>query len=184
MQWATKKLLKRILHCSEPPTGGIVPFRKLLQEMTPLRPGDPAPDFSGLNENGETISLSDFKGKKLILFFYPQDNTPTCTTEVCNLRDHYAALKSKGFELLGVSPDSTKKHTNFKKKYNLPFPLLADTAHEVIKKYGVWGPKQLFGVSYEGLLRTTFVINEAAEIERVITEVVAKNHAQQLLERI
>ena len=150
--------------------------------MITLKSGDKAPKFSGVNENGEKISLADYKGKKLILFFYPADNTPTCTTEACNLRDNYELLREKGFELLGVSPDSEKKHQNFIQKYNLPFPLLADKDLKIIKAYGAWGPKVLFGVHYDGVLRSTFVINGKGVIEQVIANVKSKSHAEQILE--
>ena len=149
--------------------------------MTHLKEGDKAPAFSGKNEQGETISLSDYAGKKLVLFFYPKDNTPTCTVEVCNLRDNYGALKAKGYELLGVSIDSQRKHQNFIKKFDLPFPLLADTDKEVVQKYGVWGPKKMFGKLFQGIYRTTFVIDEKGVIEKVITKVEAKNHTDQIL---
>jgi peroxiredoxin Q/BCP len=149
--------------------------------MTNLQPGDKAPDFTGVNENGEKVTLKDYKGKKLILFFYPRDNTPTCTVEACNLRDAYQDLKDKGYELLGVSPDSEKKHQNFIAKHNLPFPLLADTDREVIEAYGIWGPKKFMGRTSDGLHRTTFVIDEKGKIEQVIQKVKAKQHADQIL---
>ena len=149
--------------------------------MTNLKAGDKAPDFTSVNEKGEEVKLSDFAGQKLILFVYPKDNTPTCTTEACNLRDNYADLKSKGYALLGVSPDSQRKHQNFIKKFDLPFPLLADTEQEVLNAYGVWGEKQMFGKKYMGAFRTTFVINEEGVIEKVITKVDAKNHTAQIL---
>lgn len=149
--------------------------------MTTLKPGDQAPDFSGLNEKGETVSLKDFKGKKLVLFFYPKDNTPTCTVEACNLRDNYQELKDKGYELLGVSPDSQKKHQNFIDKHELPFPLLADTELEVIKAYEVWGPKKFMGREFDGLHRTTFVIDEKGVIEEVFKKVKSKAHAAQIV---
>ena len=152
--------------------------------MTHLNPGDKAPNFKGINEHGETISLADYKGKKLVLFFYPHDNTPTCTIEVCNLRDHYKTLKKAGYEILGVSPDSPRKHTNFIKKFDLPFPLLADINREVIDAYGVWGPKKFMGRNYDGLHRTTFVINQKGVIEKVITKVKSKIHAEQILDAI
>ncbi len=152
--------------------------------MTTLKPGDKAPDFSGLNEKGETISLSDFKGKKLILFFYPKDNTPGCTAAACSLRDNYSTLTKHGYAMLGVSPDSPKKHTNFINKFDFPFPLLADTELETIKAYGVWGDKQMFGKAYQGLLRTTFVIDEQGVIEQVFTKVNTKDHAGQILETV
>jgi len=152
--------------------------------MTTLKKGDKAPAFSCLDEAGRLLSLEDYKGKKLILFFYPKDNTPTCTVEACNLRDNYNLLKSKGFELLGVSPDGEKKHRNFIEKFNLPFPLLADKDREVIQSYGVWGHKKSFGKEYEGLLRTTFVIDERGVIVAVIAKVEAKRHAEQILEEV
>ena len=150
--------------------------------MLHLKPGDQAPDFVSTNEKGETVQLSDFAGKKLILFFYPADNTPTCTVENCNLRDNYELLQSKGYELLGVSPDSAKKHQNFIAKHNLPFSLLVDADLEVIKAYGAWGLKKSFGKEYEGLLRSTFVIDENGTIEKVIEKVKSKDHANQILE--
>ena len=150
--------------------------------MTHLKEGDKAPNFSALNEKGETVNLSDFAGKKLILYFYPKDNTPTCTTEACNLRDNFEALQEKGFELLGVSPDSQRKHQNFIKKFELPFSLLADTDTKVIQDYGVWGEKQMFGKKYMGVFRTTFVIDEAGKIEKIFTKVKSAEHTQQILE--
>lgn len=150
--------------------------------MTHLKAGDKAPNFSGVNENGEKVSLKDFKGKKLIIFFYPQDNTPTCTVEVCNLRDNYSMLQERGYELLGVSPDTQRKHQNFIKKHNLPFPLLSDVGLETIKAFNVWGLKKFMGREYDGLHRTTFVIDEKGNVEQVITKVKSKNHAAQILE--
>jgi len=152
--------------------------------MTHLKEGDKAPAFSGVNEKGAAISLKDFSEKKLILFFYPKDNTPGCTAEACNLRDNYEVLKKKGFELLGVSPDSSKKHQNFINKFEFPFSLLADTNLEVIKSYGIWGLKKFMGKEYEGVHRTTFIINEKGAIDRVISKVKTKAHAEQILEMI
>ncbi len=149
--------------------------------MKHLKVGDKAPNFSELNEAGEKISLKDYKGKKLILFFYPKDNTPTCTVEACNLRDNYSMLQKKGYELLGVSPDSSKKHENFIKKFDLPFPLLADTERNVLNAYGVWGPKKFMGREFDGVHRTTFVIDEKGKIEQVIEKVKSKEHAAQIL---
>lgn len=151
------------------------------KDMTHLKEGDQAPDFKGVNENGKPVSLSDYKGKKLILFFYPKADTPACTAEACSLRDAYKELKSKGFELLGVSADTSKKQGNFKKKYKLPFPLLADTAHQAIEAYGVWGPKQMFGRNFDGIYRTTFVIDEQGIIQKIFTQVESANHAEQIL---
>ncbi len=152
--------------------------------MTHLKAGDKAPKFSGVNENGEKVALKDFKGKKLILFFYPKDNTPTCTVEACNLRDNYSMLKKKGYALLGVSPDSQKKHQNFINKFDLPFPLLSDTELETTKAFNVWGPKKFMGKEFDGLHRTTFVIDEKGKIEQVITKVKSKDHAAQILEDV
>ena len=147
-----------------------------------LKAGDPAPNFTGPIENGDVVSLKDFAGRKLILYFYPQDNTPTCTDEACNLRDGWQQLKKAGYEILGVSPDSTRKHTNFINKFGLPFHLLAKKNKKVIQSYGVWGPKKLFGREYDGVLRTTFIIDENGKIERIIDDVNSKNHANQILE--
>jgi len=152
--------------------------------MTDLNVGDQAPNFSGENEKGETISLSDYAGKKLILFFYPKDNTPGCTAEACNLRDNYSELQEKGFELLGVSPDSPKKHTNFIKKFEFPFSLLADTELETIKAYGIWGPKKFMGREYEGVHRTTFVIDEEGKVLEIFKKVKTKTHAEQIMDAV
>lgn len=149
--------------------------------MTKLKAGDKAPNFKTKDENGNTVSLPDFKGKKLVLYFYPADNTPTCTVEACNLRDNFVALRKAGYHVLGVSPDSAKKHQNFIKKHSLPFPLLMDEDHAIIKAYDVWGPKVTFGKAYDGLLRTTFLINEKGIIERVIDKVESKRHTEQIL---
>lgn len=152
--------------------------------MTKLKAGDRAPFFQGKNERGETVSLDDFKGSKLILFFYPKDNTPGCTTEACNLRDNFSDLKKKGFQLLGVSPDSSRKHTNFINKFDLPFNLLADTDLETIKAYDVWGKKKFMGREFDGVWRTTFVIDENGLIENVITKVDTADHTRQILETV
>ncbi|MEQ8684713.1 MAG: thioredoxin-dependent thiol peroxidase [Imperialibacter sp.] len=146
-----------------------------------LKAGDKAPDFEVSDQNGKTVKLSDFKGKKIVLYFYPQDNTPTCTVEACNLRDNYTTLKAKGYEVLGVSPDSAKKHTNFIKKFSLPFTLLADTDNKIIESYGLWAEKTTFGRTYMGVLRTTFIIDEKGIIERIIDDVKSKEHAEQIL---
>ena len=150
--------------------------------MTKLKAGDKAPDFSGKDEQGKTISLSDYKGKKLVVFFYPKANTPTCTTEACNLRDHYKELKDKGYEILGVSADSQKKQSNFKTKYDFPYPLLADEDKAVIKAFDVWGEKKFMGRTFDGIHRVTFVIDENGVIEKVIDDVKAKKHTEQILD--
>lgn len=152
--------------------------------MTHLKAGEKAPNFKSKDEHGNPVSLADFKGKKLVLYFYPADNTPTCTVEACNLRDNFEVLKKQGYHVLGVSPDSEKKHQNFIKKHSLPFPLLVDDDLTMIKAYGVWGPKKTFGKEYDGLLRTTFIINEKGIIERVIDKVESKRHAEQILKKV
>ncbi|GAB4243694.1 MAG: thioredoxin-dependent thiol peroxidase [Saprospiraceae bacterium] len=152
--------------------------------MTHLKEGDKAPAFSGVDQNGNPVSLDDFKGKKLILYFYPKDSTPGCTKEACNLRDNFELLKEKGFEILGVSPDSATRHQNFINKHKLPFPLLVDEDLETIKAYGVWGEKKFMGRKFMGVLRTTFVIDENGTIEKVITKVKVGKHAQQILEEL
>lgn len=152
--------------------------------MTTLKEGDKAPDFTGIDQNENTISLSDFAGKKLILFFYPKDNTPGCTAEACNLRDNFAALEAKGYALLGVSPDSAKKHQNFINKHDLPFPLLADTEKEVLNAYEVWGPKKFMGRTFDGVHRTTFIIDESGNIEKIFKKVKTKAHTEQILEEM
>ncbi len=150
--------------------------------MKTLKVGDKAPNFEVLDEQGNTVKLSDFTGKKLVVFFYPKANTPTCTVEACNLRDEYTVLQEQGYEILGVSADSQKKQSNFKKKFNFPYPLLADVDKEVINAFGVWGEKKFMGRTFDGIHRITFVINEEGVIEKVIDKVKAKIHAAQILE--
>lgn len=147
-----------------------------------LEVGQKAPDFEGVNQNGDLIKLNDYKGKKLILFFYPKDNTPGCTAEACNLRDNYGALKEKGFELLGVSPDDEAKHQKFIAKQSLPMDLLADTERKVLEAYGVWGEKKMYGKTYMGVMRTTFIIDEEGKIEKIFPKVKTKAHTEQILE--
>ncbi len=149
--------------------------------MNTLKQGDAVPNFSAKDEQGNTISLNDYKGKKLVVFFYPKASTPGCTIEACNLRDNYDVLKEKGFELLGVSADSARRQSNFKKKYNFPFPLLADEDKSVINAFGVWGPKKFMGREFDGIHRKTFIINENGVVERVIDKVKTKNHSAQIL---
>ncbi len=146
-----------------------------------LQTGDKAPDFQALNQKNEWVKLSDFKGQKVVLYFYPQDNTPTCTEQACNIRDNYQQFISKGIKVLGISPDSVKKHQNFIKKYDLPFDLLVDEDMKINEAYGVWKEKQLFGRKYMGTVRTTFIINEKGIIEKVIDKVTAKDHSAQIL---
>lgn len=149
--------------------------------MKTLKVGDKVPTFSAKDENGNIINLSDYKDKKLIVFFYPKASTPGCTAEACNLRDNYAELKAEGYELLGVSADSQKRQLNFKNKYQFPFPLLADEDHTVINIFGVWGPKQFMGKKYDGIHRMTFVIDGDGVVDKVIDKVKTKDHAAQLL---
>jgi len=149
--------------------------------MTNLKPGDIAPDFISKDQDGNTISLSDYKGKKLVLFFYPKASTPGCTAEACNLSDNYSRFKKLGYEVLGVSADSEKRQTNFRNKYNFPYPLLADEDKKVIEAFGVWGPKKFMGREYDGIHRTTFVIDENGKIEDVILKVKTKAHTDQIL---
>ncbi len=149
--------------------------------MALLEKGDVAPEFTGINQNEESISLSDFKGKKVILYFYPKDNTPGCTAESCNLSDNYDYWLSKGYEVIGVSPDSVASHKKFADKYNFKFSLIADTEHEILEAYGAWGEKNMYGRKYMGVLRTTYVINEDGKIEEVIGKVKTKDHSNQII---
>ena len=146
-----------------------------------LKIGDKAPAFACKNEKGELVSLKDFKGKKLVLYFYPKDDTPGCTAEACDLRDNYHQFINQGFEILGVSPDSEKKHQKFITKYELPFSLLADEDHSVAEAYGVWGEKSMYGRKDMGILRTTFVIDEKGKISNIIEKVDTKEHSKQLI---
>ncbi len=149
--------------------------------MTTLKAGDKAPNFSALDQDGNTITLNDYKGKKLVVFFYPKASTPGCTAEACNLRDNYQTFQAQGYEILGVSADSAKRQQNFKNKFELPYPLLADESKEVINAFGVWGPKKFMGREFDGIHRTTFVIDENGIITEVITKVKTKDHAAQIL---
>lgn len=146
-----------------------------------LNEGDKAPDFKINNQKGETVSLKDFKGKKVVLYFYPKDDTPGCTKEACNLRDNYDALLKQGYVILGVSPDKEAKHQKFIEKYDLPFDLLADTEKEIAEAYGVWVEKNMYGRKYMGIGRTTFVIDEKGKISEIIKKVDTKAHAEQIL---
>lgn len=144
--------------------------------------GEKAPDFQGVDQQGNEISLAHYKGKKLILFFYPKDDTPGCTAAACSLRDDYDALKEAGYDMLGVSPDKPAKHTKFIEKYNFPFSLLADEDKTVLQAYGAWGKKKFMGREYDGVLRSTFIIGEDGKILEVIDKVKTKTHAQQIRE--
>jgi len=150
--------------------------------MKTLQAGDTVPNFTVNDEAGNPISLSDYKGKKLVVFFYPKANTPGCTAEACNLRDNYKELQEAGYSLLGVSADSEKRQSNFKNKFDFPFPLLADVDKEVINAFGVWGLKKFMGREYDGIHRKTFLIDENGVVERVIDKVKTKDHAAQVLE--
>jgi len=149
--------------------------------MTHLKEGDKAPAFTSKDQNGKKVSLADFKGEKIVLYFYPQDDTPTCTVQACNLRDNYGLLKKEGFTILGVSPDEEKKHKKFEAKFDLPFTLLADPEHQIIDKYGVWGEKLLYGRTYMGLHRTTFLIDEKGKIRKIFTKPKNKSHAEEIV---
>ena len=149
--------------------------------MTHLKPGDKAPEFEATDQSGKTIKLSDYKGRKLVLFFYPKASTPGCTAEACNLSDNYERFTSLGYDILGVSADSQKKQSNFKSKYNFPYPLLADEDKTVINAFGVWGPKKFMGKEYDGIHRTTFIIDDEGVLIDVISKVKTKEHANQIL---
>ncbi len=148
---------------------------------THLKEGEKAPDFKARDQTGKEIQLADFKGKKVVLYFYPKDDTPSCTNQACNLRDNYALLKKKGYVVVGVSADEEKKHVKFTKKYELPFQLLADVDKKIITAYDVWGEKQFMGRIFDGIVRTTFVIDEKGVIEKIIKDVKTKNHTEQIL---
>jgi thioredoxin-dependent peroxiredoxin len=149
--------------------------------MAKLNVGDKAPQISAVDQQGKTFDLSAQRGSKVVIYFYPKDDTPGCTAEACNLRDNYSDLLAKGYKVVGVSPDDLKSHAKFADKYELPFPLLPDPEKKIILDYGVWGPKKFMGKSYEGVLRTTFVVDEEGIIERIIDKVETKNHTQQIL---
>ena len=156
-------------------------FMAKVRIMTTLSAGDMAPDFNAEDQDGNQVKLSDFKGKKLVLFFYPKASTPGCTAQACNLRDNWSSFQKKGYEIIGVSADNKKRQQNFKEKYNLPFPLLADEDRSVINAFGVWGPKKFMGKEYDGIHRTTFIIDETGKIEEVIDKVNTKEHTTQIL---
>lgn len=152
--------------------------------MTQLKKGDIAPQFKGLNQNGEEISLADYHGKKVILYFYPKDNTPGCTAESCNLNDNYQMWLDKGFDVIGISPDSVASHKKFVDKFSFGFNLIADPDTKILQDYGVWGEKNMYGRKYMGVLRTTFLINEKGLIEEVFEKVQTKDHTNQILSTI
>ena len=150
--------------------------------MATLQQGDKAPDFTANDQNGAPVSLADFKGKNVILYFYPKDDTPGCTAESCDFRDNYQSLLSKGFEVIGVSVDDEKSHKKFETKYQLPFTLIADTDKKIVEAYGVWVEKNMYGKKYMGTARTTFIINAEGVIDKVIEKVDTKNSSQQVLD--
>ncbi len=150
--------------------------------MATLAAGDKAPDFTANDQNGKTVSLSDFKGKNVILYFYPKDDTPGCTAEACSFRDNYQSLAGHGFEVIGVSTDDEKSHKKFETKYSLPFPLIADTDKHIVEAYGVWVEKNMYGKKYMGTARKTFIINPDGNISNIIDKVDTKNSSQQVLD--
>jgi peroxiredoxin Q/BCP len=148
--------------------------------MGQLKEGSKAPRFEGIDQNGKAVKLSDFAGKKVVLYFYPKDDTPGCTAEACNLRDNYTELLNQGFVVIGVSPDTEKSHKNFAGKFSLPFPLIADSSKKIVNDYGVWGEKTNFGKTYMGVIRTTFIIDEKGIIEKIIGKVDTAGHTEQI----
>ncbi len=150
--------------------------------MAQLKEGMPAPPFEGIDQDGNLVKISDYIGKKIILYFYPKDNTSGCTEEACNLRDNHDAFLKKGFAVIGVSADSEKSHKNFAGKYSLPFPLISDTSKNILNDYGVWQEKNMYGKSYFGTVRTTFIIDEKGIIEKIISKVDTKTHSEQIFE--
>ena len=149
--------------------------------MTKLAVGDKAPAIQAMDQHGNEINLENFKGNKVVLYFYPKDNTPGCTAQACNLRDNYDAMLKQGYKVIGVSPDSEKSHQKFSEKFDLPFPLIPDTEKKVIQDYGVWGRKKFMGREYDGVFRTTFVIDKEGKIEEIIDKVNTKTHTEQIL---
>jgi peroxiredoxin Q/BCP len=149
--------------------------------MAELKEGSKAPAFKGVDQNGQAISLADFKGKKVILYFYPKDDTPGCTAQACNLRDNYKALLKKGFQVIGVSTDDVKSHKKFETKYELPFPLVSDADKTIVNKYNLWGEKKFMGRTYMGTSRTTFLIDEAGKIVKIINKPDTANHTEEVL---
>lgn len=150
---------------------------------THLQAGEKAPAFTAKDQNGNKVSLSDYKGRKVVLFFYPEDDTPVCTVQACNLRDNYTTLRKQGYEVIGISPNDEASHKKFQEKFSLPYTLLADPKHTIIEKYGVWGEKNMYGRRYMGLHRTTFLIDEKGVIERVILRPRTKIHTEEILKK-
>jgi len=162
----------------------IIKYQYTIKMAITLKEGDKAPDFKGLDQNAKEVSLSDFKGKKVVLYFYPKDDTPGCTKEACNLRDNHSELLKKGFAVVGISPDDSTSHQKFIKKYELPFSLLADTEKTIMKAYGAWGEKNMYGKIVEGVLRSTFVIDENAVLLKVFKKVQTETHTEQILKAL
>ena len=152
----------------------------MTESMAQLKVGMKAPSFEGIDQDGRTVKLNDFTGKKVVLYFYPKDNTPGCTAEACNLRDNYNTLIKKGFAVVGVSMDNEKSHRNFAGKYSLPFPLIADTSKKILNDYGVWKEKSMYGKTFLGIVRTTFIIDENGIIEKIISKVETNSHSEQI----
>jgi len=152
--------------------------------MSEIKEGSKAPNFSGVDQNGNTLKLADYKGKKLIIYFYPKDNTPGCTMQACNLRNNYKLLLDKGYSIIGVSADTEKKHQGFIDKYELPFPLIADTEKVMINQFGCWGRKKFMGKEYDGIFRKTFVLDEQGVIIKIFEKVKTKQHTEQILEEL
>jgi peroxiredoxin Q/BCP len=150
--------------------------------MIQLREGMMAPVFQGTDQNGNSVKLADFTGKRVVLYFYPKDDTPGCTAEACNLRDNWDSFLKKGFVVIGVSPDNEKSHKGFAKKYDLPFPLIADTEKKILNDYGVWGEKKMYGRTFLGVIRTTFIIDEKGIIEKIINKVDTAEHTKQIFD--
>ncbi|MFC2080127.1 thioredoxin-dependent thiol peroxidase [Bacteroidota bacterium] len=157
-------------------------FTKQENTMKEIKIGDPAPDFSALDQNGNLLSISQFLGKKLVLYFYPKDNTPGCTAEACDLRDNYEKFIDSGYNIIGVSADSQTSHQKFIQKYDLPFPLISDTDKKILEAYNAWGEKKMYGKVYMGILRKTFIISEEGMIENIIEKVQTKQHSKQIFE--
>lgn len=162
--------------------GEVKDLTKKIKKMSELQEGSKAPVFTGIDQNGKAVSLSDFKGKKVILYFYPKDDTPGCTAQACNLRDNHSELIQKGFQVIGISTDSIESHKKFEDKYSLPFPLIADEEKKIVEQYGVWGEKKMMGKTYMGTNRTTFLIDETGTIKKIITKPDTKNQTQQVLD--
>lgn len=151
---------------------------------THLHEGQKAPLFKGIDQNGKPVSLTDYKGKKVVLYFYPEDDTPTCTVQACNLRDNYSLLKQHGLEVIGISPDDVTRHQAFEKKYDLPFTLIPDPKRKIIEKYGVWGEKSLYGRKYIGLHRTTFIIDESGKIKKIFSRPRSNQHSEEIIKSL